>query len=114
MTKAEIIESLLVQAEAKKTLSFLAPYRTFAYDATVMFEAAELLKSAPKWVSVEERLPSEAKVEKFLVAIEGKAGRTVEMARYMNGHLTLLAFEDPDGIITHWMALPDPPKGGVV
>lgn len=84
-------------------------------------EAAKMVvpaEPAPKWISVEDSLPSEEGFDKFLVVFERRVGRTVEMARYMNGRLTLLAFEAPDGKITHWMPLPDPPmirkeNGGV-
>ncbi len=61
------------------------------------------------WISVEDRTP-DIGIEKLLVTYSSSAGRTVEMARYVNGHLVLFAFEHPDGIITHWMPLPEPPK----
>lgn len=61
------------------------------------------------WISVEDRTP-DTRIEKLLVTYSSSAGRTVEMARYMNGHLVLLAFEVPDGAITHYMPLPEPPK----
>lgn len=63
------------------------------------------------WISVKDRTPDTG-IETLLVTYSSSAGRTIEMARYMNGHLTLLAFEVPDGVITHWMPLPEPPKGG--
>ena len=59
MTKAEIIASLLDQARDKDALANGEADSIFADDARALREAAELLKPAPEWVSVEDRLPND-------------------------------------------------------
>lgn len=59
MTKAEIIASLLDQARDKDALANGEGDSIFADDAQALREAAELLKSVPEWVSVEDRLPND-------------------------------------------------------
>ena len=54
MTKAEIIASLLDQARDKDALANGEVDSIFADDAQALREAAELLKSVPEWVSVED------------------------------------------------------------
>lgn len=87
---------------------------------------SDMQAAAPKWISVEDRLPeddlpegSEVKLIKVLVAIKAKNGVTV---RTQTRHQRTLydtrrePFFDWEwrysaGKVTHWMKLPEPPKG---
>lgn len=87
---------------------------------------AGLEAAAPKWISVEERLPEDAldpakktpfKVIKVLVAIKAKNGSTVRTqtrfkeTRYPGGKpVTEWKWRYSAGVVTHWMPLPEPPK----
>lgn len=74
------------------------------------------LSPAPEWISAEERLPED---EKPVVARYGfVSSRTT--GQYFIGTLTFFAFDpvphwqhESTGLhVTHWMPLPEPPKGG--
>lgn len=65
-----------------------------------------------EWISVEERLP-EADTDVLVITCHG----SFKVARcniYHNGTLVLWMTNDGLGekAITHWMPLPEPPKGG--
>ncbi len=109
MTKAEIISSLLVQAEAKKILSINPRHRTFAYDATAMREAAELLKAAPEWINVKDKLPM---VGAIVIATDGAIVAPAHIDvngqfMFKESHTWTWFYGNS---VTHWMPLPKPPK----
>jgi len=68
-------------------------------------KAAPTIDTAPRWISVEERLPEERAVV-LVVRDEKLYGRTVTIGWHRCGK-----WELPIGAkITHWMPLPEPPK----
>ena len=74
-------------------------------------EALERVRIPPnEWVSVEERLPVEAK--KVLCVLELSGGPMVETGYYMGDEgWYYTGIEAPHhGIVTHWIPLPTPPK----
>ena len=67
----------------------------------------QLEAQAPKWISVEERLPEDC--GEVLFVLYGRV--------YLGDYLWNEAFETPAGsvffageAVTHWMPLPEPPK----
>ena len=73
-------------------------------------ENAELREKLPKWISVEERLPTD-RLKKYLVAFRDAGGSIVDMARYIpSDGWTCDNWDVPQNLITHWMPLPEPPK----
>jgi len=77
-------------------------------------QVEEVTPEAPRWIPVGERMPPndpQDPTNSVLVAIVNKWGE-VYAARFV----TLAAgWYDAEGVIgqvTHWMALPQPPKGG--
>lgn len=73
-------------------------------------EIAELREKLPKWISVEERLPTD-RLKKYLVAFRDAGGSIVDMARYFpSDGWTCDNWDVPQNLITHWMPLPEPPK----
>jgi len=68
-----------------------------------------------KWISVEERLPGE-----LLILITDGDSVAVGIYRESNGQWPWVVFDPetddyingwPDSGVSHWMPLPDPPKG---
>lgn len=107
MTKAEIIASLLDQARDKDALANGEADSIFADDARALREAAELLKPAPEWVSVEDRLPNDDATR--LVWIGGL--RSYAVADYYgDGEWIDRDYCNLTRDVTHWMQLPDAPK----
>lgn len=82
------------------------------YDCKALGEArkriAELEAQAPKWISVEERLPDDHK--RVLIAVQFENGISIHTTGFSGGawYVTLLDSE----YVTHWMPLPEPPKEG--
>lgn len=73
-----------------------------ARDALALIEHLEA--QIPKWISVEERLPTEGDVVFGWLGIN--AGLILV---YQDGAFRDLAFEEPTMMVTHWMLLPEPP-----
>ena len=66
-------------------------------------ENAELRASAPKWISVEDRLPEQGE-EAICIAADGD----MMIGKYTEwGWMFPCYFEE----LTHWMPIPEPPKG---
>ena len=86
--------------------------------------AEELIEKAkPKWIPVTERLPNLELVEAntqdmdlypclcVVLHPRAKNGKYVSKL-YYDGHLFLSADDcDFTNVVTHWMPLPEPPKG---
>lgn len=68
-------------------------------------EAAPAVDAVPKWISVKERLPERNK--RILVAFKGGM---VTTSMCIN-EASCFLFENDYGKVTHWMPLPEPPKG---
>lgn len=65
-------------------------------------ENAELRASAPKWISVEDRLPEQGE-EAICIAADGD----MMIGKYTEwGWMFPCYFEE----LTHWMPIPQPPK----
>lgn len=65
-------------------------------------ENAELRASAPKWISVEDRLPEQGE-EAICIAADGD----MMIGKYTEwGWMFPCYFEE----LTHWMPIPEPPK----
>ena len=73
-------------------------------------QAMPTLTPPNEWVSVEERLPVEAKKVLCFLALSG--GPMVETGYYMGDEgWYYTGVEAPHhGIVTHWMPLPEPPE----
>ena len=108
MTKTEIIASLLDQARDKDALANGEADSIFADDARALREAAELLKSAPGWVSVDKALPAEGK---HVIGFDAE-GRWVYPWLYFRSETKEFLDElddDKPVKITHWMPYPKAP-----
>lgn len=77
-------------------------------NAVEAFEAA-----APKWISVEERLPEDNSVF-VLCAVKDGSETFVTEGWYLkrNGHISLLDEDYAFCDVTHWMPMPEPPEEG--
>ena len=72
-----------------------------AYDAGAMWADAH-----PRWISVEEELPKDGQH----TATINKAG--FQAVRHYKGGKWFSSYGNEYGDITHWMPLPQAPKGG--
>lgn len=81
----------------------------------IPYECAEILYNADyrkqEWISVDERLPNVS--GKYICGVKGKNGNTwtlpadwsLEMKTWFG------EFGEIKNMVTHWMRLPEPPKG---
>ena len=90
---------------------------------TILREALDMAISAlrqqehPQWISVKDRLPD--CMGEVLVIVSGKPHENVtldgayEIAEYdpVEGWILEMWPEWCSGVVTHWMPLPEPPKG---
>lgn len=75
-------------------------------------ENAALREKVPQWISVEEKLPADY-IKRYLIAFKDAGGSIVDAARYIPGlGWECCNWEVPQGLITHWMPLPDAPEEG--
>lgn len=75
-------------------------------------ENAALREKVPQWISVEEKLPADY-IKRYLIAFKDAGGSIVDAARYIPGlGWECRNWEVPQGLITHWMPLPDAPEEG--
>ena len=75
-------------------------------------ENAALREKVPQWISVEEKLPTDH-IKRYLIAFKDAGGRIVDAARYIPGlGWECCNWEVPQGLITHWMPLPEAPEEG--
>lgn len=95
----------------KEALTFYAATAETTRKTKTLLDAAdaieELLAAVPNWISVEERLPDIAEKvltcngdfvsENWLCTVASKVGR-----------VNVWAYSE--GVVTHWMPLPEPPK----
>ena len=73
-------------------------------------ENAALREKVPQWISVEEKLPADY-IKRYLIAFKDAGGSIVDAARYIPGlGWECCNWEVPQGLITHWMPLPDAPE----
>lgn len=103
-----LCDNLLDQAKDKERLANGEPDSIFMLDAKVLRAVAELLKAAPEWISVKDRLPEEYK-GKYLCYIPGYGIGVASYFKYAvwNGRWSLMGFSVK---VTHWMPLPQQPK----
>lgn len=74
-------------------------------------ENAALREKLPQWISVEDRLPADH-LKRYLIAFKDAGGSIVDAARYIPGlGWECCNWEVPQGLITHWMPLPEAPEG---
>lgn len=120
MTKAEIIESIksnqaTLNGLQRGIIAELSPRMQ-----KVLREAAELLKTAPEWISVDDRLPE--RNTRVLVYAQGKedgfegeyvitiTSYTDNLFGYnISGWVEPWQYFFVSYEITHWMPLPEPP-----
>jgi hypothetical protein len=75
-------------------------------------ENAALREKVPQWISVEEKLPADY-IKRYLIAFKDAGGSIVDAARYIPGlGWECCNWEVPQGLITHWIPLPDAPEEG--
>ena len=75
-------------------------------------ENAALREKVPQWISVEEKLPADY-IKRYLIAFKDAGGSIVDAARYIPGlGWECRNWEVPQGLITHWMPLPEAPEEG--
>ena len=73
-------------------------------------ENAALREKVPQWISVEEKLPADY-IKRYLIAFKDAGGSIVDAARYIPGlGWECCNWEVPQGLITHWMPLPEAPE----
>lgn len=74
-------------------------------------ENAALREKVPQWISVEEKLPADY-IKRYLIAFKDAGGSIVDAARYIPGlGWECCNWEVPQGLITHWLPLPEAPEG---
>jgi hypothetical protein len=89
------------------------PYKPDCDGSQILKDALALVQQlesrVPRWISVEERLPSEH--ISVAVYIDEGAGRYWIQTAYLNGGKWRIPGEFVvDRNITHWMPLPEPPE----
>lgn len=73
-------------------------------------ENAALREKVPQWISVEEKLPADH-LKRYLIAFKDAGGSIVDAARYIPGlGWECCNWEVPQGLIAHWMPLPEAPE----
>ncbi len=110
MTKAEIIETLIKEANLREWLAMAnndRASRAHANCVQALREAAELLKAAPEWISVKDRLPDEK--ADVVVVIQNGYGYWFRVA-YREQSWWVSSGRRIYDSVTHWMPLPEPPK----
>lgn len=82
----------------------------FALTKNDIYEFGQLYDEVkkPHWISVDDELPKEH--GRYLV-VNGVT-KEQEVFVYSNGIWWYNAYRCPNGIVTHWMRLPQPPKEG--
>lgn len=100
MTREEEIKEV-----AQKEMS---KYPNFCITAPAFRMGAEWADAHPHWISVEDELPKEN--GRYLVF--NGITKDQEIFVYSNGIWWYNADRRPNGIVTHWMPLPQAPKEG--
>ena len=79
------------------------------YDATEIAYKNGYEAGRPKWIPVTERLPE----KNTSVLVYYKHGRNIFWYDEKDGFCDIdqYGMNCPDGTVTHWMPLPEPPKG---
>jgi len=101
------------QCDYRQTAHIGACFDSLKHDAADAIE--ELLAKVPKWISVEDALPS--RYETVLLNIQTCKDSYVTIGDYEPNELRFRDFADRNNqvycgdIVTHWMPLPTPPKG---
>ena len=124
MTDEEIIQVLRICATHIEKGCGLCPQMKYvrcterlADEAITMIERltaenAALREKVPQWISVEEKLPADY-IKRYLIAFKDAGGSIVDAARYIPGlGWECCNWEVPQGLITHWMPLPEAPEEG--
>lgn len=124
MTDKEIIQVLRICATHIEKGCGLCPQMKYvrcterlADEAITMIERltaenAALREKVPQWVSVDDRLPADH-LKRYLIAFKDAGGSIVDAARYIPGiGWECCNWEVPQGLITHWMPLPEAPEEG--
>lgn len=106
-----LCDNLLDQARDKERLANGEPDSIFMLDAKVLRAAAELLKAAPEWISVKDKLPEEYQLENGVLInfLAYMPDFGVDVANYIRPAKTWLCMGIP-AEVTHWMPLPQQPK----
>ena len=102
--------------EKEKLIEVLSKHIPYGY-GTMCLIAEELISNGvtvQQWISVKDRLPE----EKQLVLAVCKSGK-IFVGYYWNCHGTIIwaiktardSTKNITQIVTHWMPLPEPPKG---
>ena len=102
---------LISRSALLENLELLAKYQPAHKQSTILevcatIRAAPAVDAAPKWISVEERLPEE--VSRVLVVLQSGDHRTIHTATYNELGWWLATYKD--GTVLYWMPLPEPPK----
>ena len=101
-------ESTLLLGEAADAIEELQRQ----IDAWVEPERKALIKSLPKWIPVTERLPE---IHTNVLVMDKAHDMAVgSLERLWDGEVWVCPFadvEDEQVPVTHWMPLPEPPKG---
>lgn len=122
MTDEEIIQVLRICATHIEKGCGLCPQMKYvrcterlADEAITMIErltaeSAALREKVPQWISVEEKLPADH-LKRYLIAFKDAGGSIVDAARYIPGlGWECCNWEVPQGLIAHWMPLPEAPE----
>ena len=98
--------------ERENAIAWFMPYAHVgeSIDADVVISDIRGMKSADvapvqKWISVKDRLPEEEGL--YLVAVVNDHERRYSKTAWYHGHGNWFLHQK----VTHWMLLPEPPKG---
>ena len=116
-SSANLIEQLTAEnADLRKELEWKDMVIALAQRKQAEAEAERdaLRKKVPQWISVEDvsKLPQDH-LKRYLVAFKDAGGAIVDMARHIPGDgWRCDNWDVPQGLITHWMPLPEAPEKG--
>lgn len=104
----EIIGNVVVNDKGNRIRDVFHPeFVEKIVDALVSTEAYRSLPKPTEWISVEDALPEVGED----VLLYSKEDDKIDIGHYSNMFCRFFLRKFEDGNVTHWMPLPDAPKG---